>query len=1782
MIKNLRLLLLVLLASCGDISKYNFKPCLEAGTAGCQCLSNATCASASLTCSDGVCKTPKCEPGQPGGSGCNCGDATDCAVGLLCDGTRCVSDTGQTLIRPANPICYTPCREGVVTADGRTLECSKEGLIEGCIGDALCIDGSCQLESDVSKGPARAEGSATTATGENAKTCTSDSACPDFQSCVSGQCYSDCAQDSDCRSARKCFKKACRVPCVTGANTGCPSAHYCASQDGTTGFCLPVAVGATGSTGVAALAGYTLTPTVYEFTKDKQTQTFKIVSTSKIAERFTITKTSHREFKDAGPVLIQTAALQWVSLADQDAAPAKTQTITVEVPANGERSFTVSSTENPLLARWDGTLTVTHPTLGNKTISLSYVGTLEGQWSGTAYFLSNFGTNGLDAWLADKGNKAKLGVVGNALVRRWAAYRESRISLDEFKAVLTATQTGSWRWPEVQARCPSTSSPNPNVGCYLYNNGVGLSIYSDYLPDNPVPSGITELPIAFNMHKDPTATSDQSWAGKIISEASLQYAGSPRVDVHFSNDPNTCSLKIGDACLTMLDKFEADIYVGGRYRTEATDTNCSRATPGTFVLQRTPWLVPGFEKGTTFDAVSGGRNYYECRDEILPFGDVATVNTLNASLAAANPVPDGATRKRKIKLIDGAIIDRDVMFVLFKEEFPSFLDPTDPTSFGAYGYMLLNRQRTVLTAADYEGAKPQDFRPVPVLPKDACTDDLLDTLAGGALLSASNASAVGIGVVQGVIPTVTPPTVIDASHPEKVHYFCEDTGLFDGGPGDNGSANPTKVGCPAQSLVRFFTLRGANATQASVAGQACQNTRTCGATLATWISSNYANIRIDPVFKCTATNEVFCSLDRNDLRLGKTFYGAEVTEAVLPALDEAIAQAFRYKTRFRNRSGTSLGFAPDTCAIDGSVPYCYDPALIETIAKRVDCAAHIYTNYYSSLTQDARATLKSFLVRNYSYSEVFVFGLPAPVIYDGFERLNSELLIMLGDEGFTASFTARFDLAGQKLASFEGSKLEPNGIDLSGGAGFEMYRLYQATQYYQLALDRFYGQSGLVWTSLRTLPSGEGFITQATATSYLDRLIRASSQKSRAWSEIAKRYMSFNRPDLARLVVSRAYTQAYLESVILSRMMSRIVDVSSTTARAQIIKLIDDAALTYRVALLDMRNAYQDITDQTTQFGFPLGYIPFPALDPLDDNAFEKVLSAAKTKLEVARSKEQTALSDTRTFDVDSASFQSELAALSSSYEDQLAEICGSFTVQDAGQTKVFPAIPKYAFMSEKTRLLGDPCGLMGNGALHDAFAQLELARLDYTGIELSRTNLMADIADAEAQTTEQCGRITTFANAQFDSENDKLSFQDGINSLNLINETAQNVLSIVEKNTDFIKCVAGVATDCPQAAVAAGVYNGVAIATTVLTAINSAIIVGLERKIGDIEASQVRDEILQECEAAKIDKKYAVKGFMRRATEIELELVKQQYNIKLTLSTILKLRNDSLSLMSSQQDSEQLRINVEAARNDPNVRIYRNDAVYAAERTFDAARKEAFKATRVFEYYTSQSYAALDKLFLVRMVERGDFTLESYLSELEEAFAVFQETYGNPDARVTIVSLRDDIMNIERVDAAGRALSEADRTKLFRTRLQNVSWLDNRGYITLPFSTGLAQLSPLTANHKVLFVEAEVVGGDVGDAVGRVYLTQKGTGTVRPLAGTSNSFFAFPERTAVVNTFFNGEKPLASEVYRTERLRDRPLVNTGWQLIINKKDEAVNSDIRLDSLSDVKLYLYYTDFTTL
>ena len=112
--------------------------------------------------------------------------------------------------------------------------------------------------------------------------------------------------------------------------------------------------------------------------------------------------------------------------------------------------------------------------------------------------------------------------------------------------------------------------------------------------------------------------------------------------------------------------------------------------------------------------------------------------------------------------------------------------------------------------------------------------------------------------------------------------------------------------------------------------------------------------------------------------------------------------------------------------------------------------------------------------------------------------------------------------------------------------------------------------------------------------------------------------------------------------------------------------------------------------------------------------------------------------------------------------------------------------------------------------------------------------------------------------------------------------------------------------------------------------------------------------------------------------------------------------------------------------------------------------------------------------------------------------------------------------------------------------------------------------------------MEAQYLGSDLGDALARVYVRQRGTGTIHSVLG-DRLHYRFPERTAVINAVVGEERVFADEsLYRNERLRDRPVLNSHWELVINQRDEYVNMDINLQSLDDLILYIYYTDFTEL
>lgn len=262
------------------------------------------------------------------------------------------------------------------------------------------------------------------------------------------------------------------------------------------------------------------------------------------------------------------------------------------------------------------------------------------------------------------------------------------------------------------------------------------------------------------------------------------------------------------------------------------------------------------------------------------------------------------------------------------------------------------------------------------------------------------------------------------------------------------------------------------------------------------------------------------------------------------------------------------------------------------------------------------------------------------------------------------------------------------------------------------------------------------------------------------------------------------------------------------------------------------------------------------------------------------------------------------------------------------------------------------------------------------------------------------------------------------------------------------------------------------------------------------------------------------------------------------------------------------------AARNDPNVRLHRNDAIVNADESFDLAIRHVYRLTRVYEYYTSQSYPGLERLFAIRMVSRGDDNLERYLADLRDAFLDFEDVRGSSATRARRLSLMTDVFGIP------RSLPQIERERLFREQLGNPANLDANGHVVVPFSTDFGQLHPCTRNHKINYIEAAIQGADLGDDEANVMVWQDGTSAVATF-DEGTRFYRLPPRLSIVQAYFGRNNTVfASGVYQRMELRDRPFVNTQWRLVLDLRDDPVNRDLVLGNITDIYLYVYYTDFT--
>ncbi|HEY1097358.1 MAG TPA: hypothetical protein VGF99_00460, partial [Myxococcota bacterium] len=596
--------------------------------------------------------------------------------------------------------------------------------------------------------------------------------------------------------------------------------------------------------------------------------------------------------------------------------------------------------------------------------------------------------------------------------------------------------------------------------------------------------------------------------------------------------------------------------------------------------------------------------------------------------------------------------------------------------FVAYGYVELSRVGSTIAADGFTPGVAPTLTPVPDGKLDLrCDEALVDTILGNGAdpdTDPDEADDLAEVLLTGAASNDLDSVLVGPDR-DRVHWLCHETGRFDGG-----NFGGVREACPLGSGITFFYFDPDNAgdVDALITNNSCQGDGlrpclreecpaaqrgSCGAQLEFLRTSlPETQLVVDLPYVCDDGTGVadpeaaICSTDRRDLRTDKIFFEPSAGGDRQVPLTTAVDDAFRYKTRFRSRTGQTLGFVPAVCELDSdALPYCYDPRVIEDVRTRSDCLLHLYSadKLSNPSTIDA---VETYLKKSFSFSTV------NGQTFDGFERLYAELLIMLGDEDLTAAVGSRFDLAGSAIGTFEGDKLEPNGIVLSGGAGNQMRLLYRAHQYYELVLARFWKMSPQLWQNLEG-DAQRNVITLESLSTTFNRLILASTKKTQAANEIAKQYQAFNRPDLARHVIERSFTEAYLESVAISQFMRRAQSVVALNEIDAARRELEQAKLQYNQSLREMREAYRSITDEVTFFGDAPDFVPFPAPGRFDVPSPRLLLDRAFESLQIAKERDERALASNRGFDVDATQFQAELARVSNDFENQLADICGTF-----------------------------------------------------------------------------------------------------------------------------------------------------------------------------------------------------------------------------------------------------------------------------------------------------------------------------------------------------------------------------------------------------------------------------------------------------------------------------------------------------------------------------------------
>ena len=965
----------------------------------------------------------------------------------------------------------------------------------------------------------------------------------------------------------------------------------------------------------------------------------------------------------------------------------------------------------------------------------------------------------------------------------------------------------------------------------------------------------------------------------------------------------------------------------------------------------------------------------------------------------------------------------------------------------------------------------------------------------------------------------------------------------------------------------------------------------CRAQLNDWLKNHPSSYR-SANYECHSTE----GCDQLDNPIGgKVFLKPVLTPPLLSPLhggNGLVNSAFSYITKFQSSAaGASggLGFVPEICPSVETTGYCYSPEEISEIAARNECLLYLYTKNpgypTGAFTGEKLEPVVKYIRESLSYSSLGgSYGIVT--IQSGFEKLYSEFLVMMGDDALTAALSSRFDLAGVTIGDFPGEDFEADGINLTGLAGGEMRNFYKATQYFQSVLDRFQRNWLLISKLKENEPSRlNPVLTAKMATTYLNKVIDAAKKKAKAWSYIAERYQNLESPKLARAVIERAYNAAFFENVLISSAIRTVLVSAEAEKRAEIRANLKKAQTGFQVALHTMTKVNGQMDAGLNYFGYPDNYIPFPGLEvgAGRDNGFEVQIFRAKDRITWASAKENAAIESSRSIATDAASFFKELEEVENGLEAQLLEKCGSFTSDDG---QVYPAILDYVdYLPDNLKTGGDPCGsrLMKSGSIYDASQQSLLETLELKQSRRTLEEKVEQVHNQIAHMEASCAEISNFEQQLKNNGVEQMSIQHNISEANrgiaLANQ-AYGVASEVGQQMSSTKAGTSMNLDAVITAnITTLALGGVSMRATAIT---HAFIRSDENRLEELRGMEMSVLPNKSCQMLTNEGERQIKDILVGMESARIEVTKALRELKLQAHRVNAEHKEAARLLAELHEMKELTINKAAAQNNPNFRIYRDDNVKNAEFAFKKVLAEAYKATKVYEYYTSQSYDGYSHLLQARMINYGENNLQNYLYDLEDAFWEFEDKYGTPELRVLPLSLKKHIFPGMRVSPRGEAYSEREMNNSVQEWITHS--LNEGGVANLSFRIGPEHVSPGTRVHKISYVEACVKNPHQPAARHpRVYLQMDGTSHIWELGKTTiDQPYNFESRPSIVTArWCTGEDfSWDAKIFQSNKFTQRPLFNTNWELSINFIEEPANTNYLPENFEDLHLFFYYYEYT--